>query len=204
NGMGQAGFVYLNDRLTSEPDVTNMYLSRIDPTVFPYSQAAYINASMGAHIIPAGWLLNNAAMVPDVRFWEYNSTDPDGTPLDVSKRAAFSRQLTKEEAVQWSDPAFVLGGWVPDTVNATAATANPGAPLVVNWSAAAGHASTDTIGLYISSDPDSSPLSSQQIGSANTGRLTFTMPATPGGYDFRLIRSNVSTRVAASGRVAVQ
>lgn len=204
NGMEQAGFVYLNDRLTSEPEVTNMYLSRIDPTVFPYSQVVYINSAMGTHIIPAGWLLNNAMIAPDVRFWEYKSTDLDGAPLDVSQRAAFSRQLTSQEAAQWSDPAFVLGGWVPNTVNATAAMVNPGAPLIVDWSAAAGHAATDSIGLYASGNPDSSPISWQQIGSANTGRLTFTMPVTPGQYDFRLIQSGGSARAAASGLVTVQ
>ena len=31
----------------------------------------------------------------NVRFWEYNSRNPDGSPVDVSKRVAWSRQLDK-------------------------------------------------------------------------------------------------------------
>jgi hypothetical protein len=197
NGLGQAGFVYLNNRLTSEPGVTNMYLSRIDPTVFPYSQVVYINSAMDAQIIPDGWLLNNATTAPNVQFWEYKSTDLSGASLDVSKRAPFSRQLTDQEAAKWSDPAFVLGGWVPYTVNATTATVKAGAALIVDWSAAASHAATDLVRLYRVGDPDTSPISSQPIGSANTGRLTFTMLAGPGQYEFRLSQ-------ATSGRVTVQ
>lgn len=105
--------MFVNCRLTGAPDVTGMYLGRIDPTVFPYSQVVFINSAMGPEVAPVGWLLNNAAAAPDVRFWEYGSTDLAGTPLDVSRRAPFSRQMTAAEAAQWSDPAFVLGGWTP-------------------------------------------------------------------------------------------
>jgi len=57
-------------------------------------------------VIPVGWRLDNATTAPNVQFWEYNSTDLNGNPLDVSQRAAFSRQLTAAEAAQWSDPAL--------------------------------------------------------------------------------------------------
>ncbi len=115
NGQGVNGDVFVNCRLTRADDsITGSYLARIDPTVFPYSQVVYINTAMGPHIRPVGWLLNNAPDAPDVQFWEYHSTDLDGAPLDVSQRAPFSRQLSDAEAAQWSDPAFVLGGWVPD------------------------------------------------------------------------------------------
>ena len=113
NGQGQPGNVYVNCRLTGPPDVSGMYLARIDPTVFPYSQVIFINTAMGPQIAPVGWLLNNATAAPAVQFWEYKSTDAHGAPLDVSQRAPFSRQMTAQEAAQWSDPAFVLGGWAP-------------------------------------------------------------------------------------------
>ncbi len=201
NPQGQAGFVFLNDRLTSEPGVTGMYLARIDPDVFPYSQVVYINSAMDAHIIPAAWLLNNASTAPAVRFWEYKSTDLSGAPLDVSQRATFSRQLSSQEVAQWSDPAFVLGGWVPYTVNVTAAA---GPVMNVNWSAAANHSATDAVRLYRVGDPDSSPLSSQAIGSGSTGRLIFTLPAGPGQYEFRLFQNGGVTRVATSGIINAQ
>jgi hypothetical protein len=83
NAQGQPGNVYVNCRLTGAPDVTGVYLARIDPTVFPYS--------LGPHILPAGWLLNNASTARSVEFWE----------------------LTDQEAARWSDPAYVLEGEVP-------------------------------------------------------------------------------------------
>jgi hypothetical protein len=64
-------------------------------------------------VSPLGWLLNNANSSDTVRFWEYHSTDLAGAPLNVSQRIASSRQITDAEAIQWSDPTFVLGGWVP-------------------------------------------------------------------------------------------
>jgi hypothetical protein len=116
NPQGVPGDIFVNCRLTRANDaITGSYLARIDPNVFPYSQVVYINCAMDAHVRPVGWLLNNATEAPDVEFWEYHSTDLQGNLLDVSQRSPVSRQLTDEEAAQWSDPALVLGGWVPDT-----------------------------------------------------------------------------------------
>jgi hypothetical protein len=128
NPQGVNGDVFVNCRLTRANDsITGSYLARIDPNVFPYSQVVYINSAMDAHIRPVGWLLNNASDAPDVQFWEYHSTDLDGNLLDVSQRAPFSRQLTDAEAALWSDPSFVLGGWVPDLTPPTfqSLTASP-------------------------------------------------------------------------------
>lgn len=121
NPKGRNGNVYVNCRLTSDPGVTNVYLARIDPNVFPFSQAVFIHCAMGQHILPVGWLLNNATceQAPNIQFWEYNSTDLEGNPLDVSQRLSCLRQLTDEETKLWSDPAFVMDGWVPDTTEPT-------------------------------------------------------------------------------------
>ncbi len=124
NGQGQNGYVFVNCRLTAADGVTGMYLARIDPTVFPYSQVIFINTTMGPQVLPEGWLLNNATTAPNVQFWEYQTTDPAGAPLDVSKRATFSRQLSAAEAAQWSDPAFVLG-WSPATASTTQQRTRP-------------------------------------------------------------------------------
>ena len=108
------GNVYLDCRFTA-PDMVPTdvaYLARIDPTRFPFSQVVCIGCARDAHIAPAGWRLDNATEAPSVRFWEFGSTDLDGSPLDVSGRAPFSRQLSEAEAARWSDPAFVLG-WSP-------------------------------------------------------------------------------------------
>jgi pectate lyase/pectin methylesterase-like acyl-CoA thioesterase len=114
--QNQPGFVYVNCRLSAASGVTGTFLARIDPNAFPDSQVVYINSAIGSHMSPAGWLLNNATSSSTVRFWEYRSTGFDGALLDVSQRIASSRQLTDAEASQWSDPTFVLGGWVPQTL----------------------------------------------------------------------------------------
>ena len=139
NVQGKSGNVFVNCRLTGAAGVTGGFLARIDPNVFPFSQVVYINCAMGP-VIPLGWRLDNATTAPNVQFWEYNSTDLNGAPLDVSQRASFSRQLTAAEAAQWSDPAFVLGGFAPSTKLTAAVslsnlsqtyTGNPIVPTVV-------------------------------------------------------------------------
>ena len=111
------GNVYHRCRLTPDPAGAanpnyRAYLARIDPNVFPFSQLVYIDCAMGPHVLPVGWLLNNATTAPSVQFWEAGSTDLQGQPLDVSGRAPFSRQLTAPEVALWSNPEFVLG-WAP-------------------------------------------------------------------------------------------
>jgi hypothetical protein len=145
-----------------------MYLGRIDPTVFPYSQVVYINSAMGPHIIPAGWLLNNATAAPNVQFWEYKTTDAAGAPLDVSQRAAFSRQLTATEAAQWSDPAFVLGGWSPVTLTLAAGAG----AIRVHWTAPVEHSPSDRVELFLKDAPTGEPIVSRRLGSGTAGDLT--------------------------------
>jgi hypothetical protein len=119
NTQTRFGDVYVNCVLDRAPGLADntLYLGRIDPNVFPYSQVVFINSAMDTHIRRVGWLLNNGTceQAPNIQFWEYHSTDLSGNLLDVSDRLPCSRQLTDEEAAQWSDPSFVLGGWVPDT-----------------------------------------------------------------------------------------
>ncbi len=201
NPQGEYGNVYVNCRLTGAPGVTGMYLSRIDPAVFPFSQAVYIDTTMGDHVSPAGWLLNNVPTAPNVQFLEYNSTDPNGAPVDVSHRLQDSRQLTAAEAAQWRDPAFVLGGWVPFTVNAVRSKTGE---IAVDWSAAPGHSSKDRIGLYAAGDPDASFLAAQFTGEATTGHLTFNAPTKAGSYEFRYLLSDGIAKVATGNGIVVR
>ena len=53
-------------------------------------------------------------------YWEYNSTNlSDGTPVDMSARHPVSKRLKKDEDARtianYSNPAWVLGGWTPET-----------------------------------------------------------------------------------------
>jgi hypothetical protein len=114
NGQSNHGNVYLGCQLTG-PNLTTadtVFLARIDPTRFPFSQVVYLSCALNPRVPAVGWQLNNATTAPNVQFWEHRSTDLAGSLLNVSGRAPFSRQLTDAQAAQWSSPAFVLG-WSP-------------------------------------------------------------------------------------------
>jgi pectinesterase len=69
-------------------------------------------------VSPAAWRLDSPADAPTVHFWEYNSRDPQGNPIDNSKRFPVSRRLSPEAdadtIANYSNPAWVLGGnWNP-------------------------------------------------------------------------------------------
>jgi hypothetical protein len=197
NGEGQHGYVLYDDTLTHAPGVADgsVYLGRIDPTVYPDSQAVYIDTKMDTHINPAGWLLNNADCSAGARlqFWEYGSTTLAGQPVDTSQRLPCSRQLTAAEAAQWSDPAFVLNGWVPATVNATVT----GATVSVNWSAPAGHSAEDMISLCAAHAGRC--VAAQRVGTtASIGTTTFAVPHISGAYQVRYYANGRLTAVSAT------
>lgn len=81
---------------------------------YPYAEAVLINAILSG-ISPAGWGQVDGD-ASNIHFWEFNSRNPDGTPVDVSKRNPVSRQLTMEKDAEtirnYSNPAWVLG-WTP-------------------------------------------------------------------------------------------
>ena len=197
NPAGQNGYVFFDDTLTRAPGVADgsVYLGRIDPTVYPYSQAVYIDTKMDSHINPAGWLLNNADCSTGgahLQFWEYGSMNLQGQPVDTSQRLACSRQLTAAEAAQWSDPAFVLGGWVPSTVNATVA----GTTVDANWSAPPGHSATDVIALCAVRTPWC--VAAQRAGTtASIGTASFPLPRAPGAYQVRYYANGHLAAVSA-------
>jgi pectin methylesterase-like acyl-CoA thioesterase len=108
--VGRAGYV---SKITAGTGISNISLGRIDVSVYPGSQVAYINCQMGGHIAPAGWTITGGGAGASLRFWEYQSTDATGAPLDVSRRIAGSKQISQAEAMKLRDPAQVLGGWTP-------------------------------------------------------------------------------------------
>ena len=86
---------------------------------WPYAEMVLINTTVEG-ISPVGWGPVDAPPRFDarnVRFWEYGTVDGEGNAVDYSKRLNVSRQLTSPEddeiVRQYSDPAFVLGGWTP-------------------------------------------------------------------------------------------
>jgi pectin methylesterase-like acyl-CoA thioesterase len=200
NSQGQNGYVFYDDTLTHAAGVADgsVYLARIDPTVYPYSQAVYIDTTMDSHVNPAGWLLNNAdcPAAAHVQFWEYGSVTPQGQPVDTSQRLACSRQLTAAQAAQWSDPAFVLGGWVPPTVNAAVNAGTAGTTVDVDWSAPAGHSAADVIALCAVRARRCQ--SAQRVGTAaSIGTASFPPPG-HGAYQVRYYARGRVTAVSAA------
>ena len=81
---------------------------------YPDAEVVLLNATL-INIAPEGW--SDADKGGNVHFWEYNSRNADGSPVDVSKRVAWSRQLDKGKDAKlisdYSRPEFVLAGWKP-------------------------------------------------------------------------------------------
>jgi len=98
---------------TSEP-TTLARSPKNGASTYPYAEAVLLNATLSG-IRPEGW--DAADEGGKVHFWEYNSRNPDGSPVDASKRSPLSRQLDKDKDAKlisdYSNPAFVLDGWVP-------------------------------------------------------------------------------------------
>jgi pectinesterase len=113
---------------------------------YPYAEAVLLNCTLSG-IRPEGW--GPADEGGHVHFWEYNSRNADGSPVDASKRSPLSRQLDKNKDAKviadYSDPAFVLGGWTPRLAKTSPAkvirtsillTSLPGPPACYNQSPA--------------------------------------------------------------------
>ncbi len=88
-------------------------------TNFPHAEMVLIDSRLQG-IAPEGWGPVEEAPGFDssqVRFFEFNSRDLQGQPVDVSRRHPVSRQLTMqrdaETIANYRRPAFVLGGWTP-------------------------------------------------------------------------------------------
>jgi fibronectin type 3 domain-containing protein len=89
-------------------------------------------------------------------------------------------------------------------LSASPTSAAPGATVTVNWTAPAGHSTSDWIGLFAVGSPNSSYLAYQYTTSATSGAVSFTAPATPGSYEFRFLPNNGYTSVASSNALQVQ
>jgi pectin methylesterase-like acyl-CoA thioesterase len=113
NAASTYGYVFVDSKLTADSGITGHSLARIDVSTYPASHVAYINCQMGGHIFPAGWTITGGTNTSQLRFWEYQSVDPSGSPVDVSQRVAGSMQISASQAATMRDPTMVLAGWQP-------------------------------------------------------------------------------------------
>jgi pectinesterase len=115
NTSANHGNVFKNCTFTGTAAPTTLARSpKNGASTYPYAEAVLLNCTLSG-ILPEGW--SAADEGGNVRFWEYNSRNPDGSPVDVSKRAPMSRQLDKKTDAKlisdYSSPEFVLDGWTP-------------------------------------------------------------------------------------------
>ena len=109
------GFVILNSRVTSgiEPGAARDTISLGRPWR-PYSRVVYLNTSLPANVIPAGWnLWGRKGKTSQAYYAEFNSTGPGANP---AARVGWSHQLTASQAARYR-PRVFLGGkdhWNPE------------------------------------------------------------------------------------------
>ncbi|MBC7616242.1 MAG: pectin esterase [Pedobacter sp.] len=104
------GFVFLNCKLTADLDAQKVYLGR---PWRPYARTVFINTDMGKHILPQGWhVWNNNDNHLNTYYAEYGSY---GQGFVKKSRAAWSKQLTKKEAKQYTLKNIFKGTntWIP-------------------------------------------------------------------------------------------
>ncbi|MHA6534723.1 pectinesterase family protein [Paenibacillus sp. BAC0078] len=102
------GYVFLDCQITGGEGVSEVYLGR---PWRPFAHVAFIRTVMDSSIIGEGW--HNWGQ-PDrektSRYEEFGSSGPGAGPAD---RAAWSRQLTPQEAAEYR-VLSVLDGWHPE------------------------------------------------------------------------------------------
>jgi pectinesterase len=107
NSIIPFGFVFKNCKLTADSLINKVSLGR--PWT-PTASVIYMNCWLGAHIIDEGWNnWKNPANEATVRYFEYNSKGPGA---NLSKRVAWSKQLTDEQANVLTTEK-ILGKWRP-------------------------------------------------------------------------------------------
>jgi len=115
NHEGVHGNIFKDSTFVGIQDATTIARSpRNESFTYPFAEVVLLNATL-VNIAPEGW--SDADKGGNVHFWEYQSKNSDGTPVDVSRRVQWSRQLDKVKDAKlisdYSRPEFVLAGWKP-------------------------------------------------------------------------------------------
>lgn len=100
------GYILDHCRFTSDCPPQTVYLGR---PWRAFAHTVLLHCELGAHIKPEGWH-DWSKPHESIRYEEYNSTGPGAAP---DKRASFSRQLSQQEAAQYTKEN-VLGDWSCD------------------------------------------------------------------------------------------
>ncbi|MDP4202932.1 MAG: pectinesterase family protein, partial [Bacteroidota bacterium] len=91
------GFVFNECKLTAAEGVNKAYLGR---PWRDYARVVYIHCSIGKHIAPAGW--ENWSKTTRDKTAFYAEFENKGEGASTSQRVAWSHQLTKKEAANYT------------------------------------------------------------------------------------------------------
>jgi pectin methylesterase-like acyl-CoA thioesterase len=106
------GYVFKNSTITGSASNGSVYLGRPWQA---YSRSIFIDTKMSSIINPAGWQTWSGNNHLTSFFAEYNSTDLNGNPINMSNRVAWSKQLTAQQAAAYTKELWLAGndGWNP-------------------------------------------------------------------------------------------
>jgi len=140
---GQAyGFVFRDCVLPNNHGITTYTLGRpwhndirteTQGAVRAENKVVFLNTKMSTNISPLGWSVwgDKGTDVKVIIDAEYKSKKFDGTPVDVSKRVEWSKQLTDAEAKSYYVNANMFGDWDPFAVWADLPHKTPAPPVTV-------------------------------------------------------------------------
>jgi len=120
--QGSNGFAFVNCLIDGASGVTNSDLGRDAANSgngnYFYGQDAYINCTIDTNVItPAGWVLGSGTVVANtsnLRFWEFDSVDTNGNPVNTSSRVAWSTEIDGNTATNDVQNVTVwFSGWTP-------------------------------------------------------------------------------------------
>jgi hypothetical protein len=106
-GTFRHGIVIKNSELTAEGSIT----SSLGRPHEASSSSVFLNNILGSHITPAGWTAWSGSEL-GTYMAEWNSRQPNGTPVNTVSRISWSKQLTAADTSKYGI-AYFFKGWNP-------------------------------------------------------------------------------------------
>ncbi|GHU85885.1 hypothetical protein FACS1894153_1910 [Bacteroidia bacterium] len=113
NGKENHGNVFVECVFLGRDSVNGTLLARSPKnhgSEYSYAEAVLISCRLH-NVAPIAWD-PIAGDGKNTNFAEYNSRSLNGSPIDISKRHKYTKQISAQDAAQYSNPEFVLG-WNP-------------------------------------------------------------------------------------------
>jgi pectinesterase len=117
------GLLFNECTLTASAGIkaNSCYMGR--PWGLPKATSVYVKCVLGNHIAKAGWTTMTTDAEKTAFFAEYLTVNPEGTPVDVSGRVSWSRQLTEQQYLRCynADSFLYKNGsfWFPKIMTAS-------------------------------------------------------------------------------------